>query len=377
LKKLQKFYYMAQFQSFSQTLLEDEMGQFIDFDYVKKNADFKVVLQDYGVDFKMNGSSPEIRAHCPFHDDENPSMSVNFDKKVFTCHAASCGEKGNILEFVNLMEDSPGLRPAAKILADMCGIDLAAPKSAKTRGGRKSHAKPKKRARSQPNEEDSTSEYFADEDEPAGFDDDPEPEAPRGTNKVLDFTLNLDPDHEYAKTRHLSSSAVTRFEMGFCNRGIMKGRWCVPIHNAEGELVAYAGRWTGKKRPKDEPKYKLPPHFDKNRVLFNLHRVLGAQWKQVVVVEGIFDAIRLHDLGAPVVALLGSSISEEQVRLIGENFISAYVMLDGGADKARMKVVDRLAQEILVKSVILPDGEDPASVDDDLIINAVPGPVLG
>ena len=157
----------------------------------------------------------------------------------------------------------------------------------------------------------------------------------------------------------------------------MKGRWCVPIHDEAGRLVAYVGRWPGEDRPEDEPKYKIPGEFNKRRVLFNLHRALKLQSNQLVIVEGVFDAIRLHELGVPAVALLGSSISEAQVALIRDHCVTAYVMLDGGADAARMKVVDRLAQEILVKSVVLPEGEDPESVDVGFFIDAVPGPVFG
>ena len=74
----------------------------------------------------------------------------------------------------------------------------------------------------------------------------------------------------------------------------------------------------------------------------------------------------------PAVALLGSSISDAQVSLLGEVTLSAVVMLDGGADSARMKVVDRLAQDMLVQSVVLPVGEDPASVDESHFMNRMP-----
>ena len=346
------------------------MGQFIDFAYVKTHADFHSVLQHYQIMTK--GEGDEIRCLCPFHDDEHPSMSVNVDKKVFTCHADSCGEKGNILEFVDLMEDEPGLRKAAEVLAGICKIEVAKPKRKPRKANGGSRGKRKKRL---DNETRKTAQEAFDGDGPV-FDDEID-DGQRQPPKPLGFQLNLDPSHVYGLKRALSASAINRFEMGFCNRGIMKDRWCVPIHNAVGELVAYCGRWTGRTQPKNEPRYKLPKGFDKSRVLFNLHRVLASEWNQVVVVEGIFDAIRLHELGAPVVALLGSSISEEQVRLIRVHFVSACVMLDGGADEARTKVVDRLAKEILVQSLVLPDGEDPESVDEDLIKEKIPGPVLG
>lgn len=62
-------------------------------------------------------------------------------------------------------------------------------------------------------------------------------------NKPLSFVLKLDPEHPYGDERGLSAEAIGHFEMGFCDRGMMKGRWCFPIHNPDGDIVAYAGRW--------------------------------------------------------------------------------------------------------------------------------------
>jgi hypothetical protein len=44
----------------------------------------------------------------------------------------------------------------------------------------------------------------------------------------------------------------------------MKDRIAIPIHNADGQLVAYAGRWVGGELPEGEEKYKLPPRFKKS-----------------------------------------------------------------------------------------------------------------
>jgi len=54
--------------------------------------------------------------------------------------------------------------------------------------------------------------------------------------------------------------------------GLMQGRIVIPLHNEQGELVGYAGRWPGEP-PEGEPKYKFPPKFHKSAVLFNLRRV--------------------------------------------------------------------------------------------------------
>lgn len=345
------------------------MGQFIDFAYVKKHADFLKVLAHYDIETK--GSGEEVRCCCPFHEDDNPSMSVNLEKKVFTCHAASCGEAGNILEFVRDMEGLDGLREAATELSRIAQIPLAAPKKKDAANG-----KARRRA-GQPHDKKGRSvgkpnRAAKQKDGDDGLDA-PSPSEPKEL-KPLGFELTLDPDHEYGQQRGLHPETIDRFGMGFCSRGTMKGRWCVPIHDAEGNLVAYSGRWPGDDFSDDEPKYKLPKGFDKGLVLFNLHRVVAEESKWVAVVEGIFDTVHLElKYGVPGVALLGSSISEAQVALLREAEItSIYVMLDGGAEKAQDKVVARLARDFLVRSVSLPEGVDPEAVDRDFILEHLP-----
>jgi len=338
------------------------MGKFIDFKHVKEHADFEKVLAAY--DVKLEGRGSERRAHCPFHDDEEPSLSVNIEKGVFNCFAASCGEKGNVLEFVAGMDDCD-LRQAAETIADICGIDVAAPRRSngktKRQGGTRGRTKAKKRhsKRSKPAGEPAREEDL---------------EEPKGENTPLTFRLKLDPEHPYGASRGLSSSVIAQFEMGYCKRGMMANRWCVPIHNTEGELVAYIGRWVDDELPKGTKRYLLPAEFAKSKVLFNWHRVIasGMADQSVMVVEGVFDAIRLHSLGIPAVALLGSSISEEQVAFLMKRSDGIILMLDGSVSGrvAAEKLVVRLAREFYVRDVWLPEDDDPASVEEHVLLDA-------
>jgi DNA primase len=152
----------------------------------------------------------------------------------------------------------------------------------------------------------------------------------------------------------------------------MAGRCCIPIHNAEGQLVAYAGRWVGSLEtlPEGEEKYKLPKGFHKSLELFNLHRVKGYQ--HLVIVEGYFGTLRLHSLRIPAVGLMGSSISDEQVALLREHcpalrYVS--VMLDGdeAGRKAADSVAARLARHWWTHIAELPDGTQPDTVALDVL----------
>ena len=345
------------------------MARYIDFNYVKEHADVEAILAHYHLE--TNGSGDERRACCPFHDDENPSFSINVTDGKFHCHAASCGEKGNILDFVAAMEKTDDLREASEVISEICGIDLAAPKRGKScRRGRRttSQGEPKtktaKRTKKDASEEQEKDETPEDAD-----------------NTPLEFKLTLDPGHEYGEARNLSQSDIERFEMGYCKRGTMKGWWCVPYHNLDGDVVAYIGRNTKDPIPNEETKYKLPKGFHKQLELFNLHRVKGNSG-HVTIVEGAFDAIRLHSLCMPAVALIGTAMSDQQIELLVQSGMkSVTVMLDNDApdDKTRdaiqvseQDMIYRLSRRLLVRSVELPEGDDPATVDEDFLRGKVP-----
>jgi hypothetical protein len=191
-------------------------------------------------------------------------------------------------------------------------------------------------------------------------------------NPPLPFQLKLDASHPYGASRFLSPSVIERFEMGYCGKGMMNRRWCIPIHNGEGVLVAYIGRHAGDPVPQDTAKYLLPKGFRKELELFNLHRVAGHS-RVVVLVEGVFDAIRLDGLSMPAVGLFGSSISQEQLALLKTHgFSSVIVMLDSGTGKAERKLVHRISREVFVRTASLPDGEDPATVSEGFLREQVP-----
>lgn len=100
----------------------------------------------------------------------------------------------------------------------------------------------------------------------------------------------------------------------------------IPIHNQDGDLIAYAGRAVDRR----QPKYKLPPAFRKSGELFNLHRAARPQCRRVLIVEGFFDCMNVHQAGFPnVVALMGCSLSSQQADLLNRHFAEAVLLMDG------------------------------------------------
>jgi DNA primase len=181
--------------------------------------------------------------------------------------------------------------------------------------------------------------------------------------------LALDRLHPYPAERGLAPATVETFGLGFANRGYFSGFICIPLSNAAGELVGYAGRW-----PDDAAveagtaeKYRLPPKFKKLELLFNIERVAGH--KHVVLVEGFWSVFRFHERGIPAAALMGTTLSEAHISLLRDAGVRfATVMLDGdepGQQGAREAVALLAAEGFWVRQVVLPAGEQPDTVPQE------------
>ena len=347
------------------------MGQYIDFRFVKANASFEALLHHYGIETK--GTGDERTALCPFHEEAKASFKVNLAKGGFHCFG--CGAKGNVLDFVAKLEGCD-LREAAVIVAEASGISL----SERTEGAEaRLNGRKVAQARNRPETAPTAPQAATGARKKAARGKetaDKPPQASPERNAPLSFRLNLDPKHPYLRGR-LSETLIQHFEVGYCDRGLLKGRIAIPIHDEDGDLVAYAGRWADADVPKDVEKYLLPAKFRKSLVLFNLSR-LARPVEHVVVVEGFFGAMRLHGLGVPVVALMGSSISAEQVVLLRDvGVVRVSLMLDGDApgQAAALAMLPVLARSFYVRLCELPDGEQPDTVDE-AILRALVLPVV-
>lgn len=370
----------------------------IDFTALRARARFEPVLDHYRV--APQGRGPQKTLLCPFHEETEPSCKVNLEKRAFHCFG--CGAKGNVLDFVAKMENAE-LPEAARRLAEICGIPLAEVSRTQT------EAKPRRTRAVEPHRkpqeprEHATTRKTAPAAQPPLCEPPGEPEAAPGTlselklltrgrstlnlpplrdapgeaegpiNPPLTFRLKLDAAHPYLAERGVSLEIAEAFGLGYCSRGMMQGRICIPIHNEAGELVAYAGRWPGDSGwPAGEERYKLPPGFRKSHVLFNLNRVPDDDW-HVVLVEGFFSVFRLYAMDVPAVALMGCSLSDEQIELLARRTKRITVLTDGDAAgrAARAGIVPRLAERLDVYAPLLPEGTSPDTLDDDVLVGLI------
>lgn len=147
-----------------------------------------------------------------------------------------------------------------------------------------------------------------------------------------------------------------------------RGRVMFPIHNLSGRVIGFGGRIL--KPDVKSPKYLNSPEseiYHKSNVLYGIYFAK----KEIItqdncyLVEGYTDVISLHQSGIEnVVASSGTSLTIEQIRLIGRYTKNVTVLYDGDAAgiKASLRGIDLILEEGLnVKVVLFPDGDDPDS----------------
>ena len=325
---------------------------FIDFTAVKAAVSFQQVLEHYGFTASMRSTrnGDGLEGPCPIHEGTSQDIfKVTLSKNCWFCHNSSCKCGGNHLDFVAKMENCDAHEAALKI-DQWFNLGLAGKSSPASQRRDYSPAQPVSSV--QP----SNSSVPI----PGAIPEDEGPVEP-GCNKPLQFELkNLKPDHAYMAERGLTPETVATFGLGFCAKGTMAGRIVIPIHNAGGELVGYAGRWPGEP-PEERPKYKLPAGFKKSAEIFNLHRALQESTEQpLIVVEGFFDVMKLWQLGFKrAVSLMGSSLSAAQEALLKQvtQSDSRIILMfdeDNAGRKGREQALLRLATFAYVHVVVFP-----------------------
>lgn len=312
------------------------MGEWVEFGVVKQAVSLEAVLHHYQVP-GLRRRRDQLEGRCPIHRGErDDSFRASLSKNVFHCF--SCQAQGNVLDFVAAMEKC-SVREAACRLQRWFGV------------GASSKLQPR---------------------EPRGLQKVKLVREKEGCNPPLRFVLTgVDHGHGYLQQRGIDRATAVEFGVGFYGRpGLLSGRIVIPIRNAQGQLVAYAGRAVDG----GLPKYKLPVGFRKGHELFNIHRATATGSKTVVVVEGYFDCLRVHQAGIRcVVALMGTSLSASQERLLTGRFERVILMLDGdAAGRVGSRAIRaRLFGKCSVAVANVPDGMQPDQLPPTAILELV------
>ena len=334
--------------------------------HILETAQIQDVVEDF-VNLKRRGSN--MIGLCPFHDEKTPSFTVSPSKNL--CKCFGCGKGGSPVNFI-MEHEGLSFPEALKFLAKKYNIEIEETQQT-------AEQIQEKQVR------DSlfilnqyASEYY----QKQLFESD------RGRAIGL----------SYFKERGYREATIKKFGLGYApatrdtftqtataaqynpeylkalgltsKRGFdfFRDRVMFTIHHLSGKVVALAGRTlsTDKKVPKyiNSPESEI---YNKRKVLYGLYQGKKAirDQDECIMVEGYTDVITLHQGGVEnVVASSGTALTKDQIRLVKRYTPNIKIVYDGDAAgiKAALRGLDLvLEQDMNVKLVLLPDGEDPDS----------------
>ena len=321
---------------------------------------------------------------CPFHNDSHPSFSVSPTRGI--CHCFTCGKGGNAINF--LMELEQMTYPdALRWLAKKYNIEIQE---------REMTSEEKQR------ESERESMYIVNEWAAKYFQDILQ-------NDVDGRAIGM----QYFRSRGFRDDIIRKFQLGFAlpqrtalfDEAVKKGynpkyltatglcfkvdkdeagnrsgqdhyldrfsgRAIFPWTSVSGKIVAFGGRVLDTRTKGVNQKYVNSPDseiYHKERELYGLYQAKKAIAKEdcVYMVEGYTDVISMHQCGIEnVVANSGTALSIHQIRLL-HRFTSNIVLLydgDAAGVHAALRGTDMLLEEEMnVKVLLLPDGNDPDS----------------
>jgi DNA primase len=306
---------------------------------------------------------------CPFHAEKTPSFHVHPDRGFFKCFG--CGAGGDVITFVQKTENV-GFVDAVRALAAKAGVELAPenPHAARSRNEREAIYEANGLAaayfaRMLADQRGAAARaYF----QRRGFSD----------ATVERFSLGYAPDSWSGLVTELERNGIDlalAAKAGLVKSGqrgyydFYRNRLMVPTYSTTGEVIAFGGRAI-----EGEPKYlntTTTPVYTKGHHLFalNLARRAAQSDRTLIVVEGYFDCIALHQAGFEnTVAALGTSFTAEQAAELRKYADYAFICFDGDAagSAAATKAIDMASKTMehagsSVRIVLLPSGEDPNS----------------
>ncbi|MDH3708254.1 MAG: DNA primase [Cyclobacteriaceae bacterium] len=335
---------------------------------IKARIEIEEVVSDF-LSLKRKGQN--LWACCPFHDEKTPSFSVSPAKGIFKCFG--CGKAGDAIEFVKEIEGLDYLE-AMKFLGKKYGVELE-----------EEPPTPEDLARQSQRESlfivlNFAKEYFQkllwehEQGRAIGLSYFKERGYPEKVIKIFELGYSLEAwdalrkaalEQGYQQKLLVEAGLVVEKEEKAYDR--FRGRVIFPIHNITGKVIAFGARTLNSQKG---PKYLNSPETDvyqKSKVLYGLYqgRTAIRQEDNCYLVEGYTDVISMHLSGVPnVVASSGTSLTEDQIKLIKRYTNNITVLFDGDTAgiKASLRGIDMiLSSGANVRVVEFPQGEDPDS----------------
>lgn len=336
-------------------------------DKILDTAQIVDVVGDF-VTLKKRGSN--YTACCPFHNEKTPSFSVSASKGIYKCFG--CGKSGTAVGFV-MEHEHLSYTEALKYLAKKYNIEvIEKEESAEDIAKRQRH------------------ESLLLVSEFGG----------RFFQESLDTPEGQAIAYQYFRSRGLQDETIRKYGLGWApisrkalseaarsagykeeflietglsikyDDGRLVDRFfdrvIFPIHSVSGRVIAFGGRTL--KTDKSVAKYVNSPETEiyvKSKSLYGIYFAKGeiSKKNKCILVEGYLDVLSMHQLGITnVVASSGTSLTEDQIRLIHKFTDNITIIYDGDSAgiHAALRGTDMILKEGMnVKIILLPDGQDP------------------
>lgn len=318
----------------------------------------------------LTRAGQNLKGVCPFHQEKSPSFTVSPSRQIFHCFG--CGAGGNVFSFLSRITGA-SFPEVVRDLGRKVGIEVQELAGFNPQAAQSGRIEQVNQA---------ASAWF---------------------HKNLQEARAGEPARNYLAERGIEPATISRFAIGVAlgeweglikaltQQGFTAGdlaaagltvareqagkgatgyydrfraRVMFPIVDLRKRVVGFGGRTLGDGTPKylNSPD---TPLFKKGQTLFAFDqaREAIARTKTVIVVEGYFDAIALHQAGIThTVATLGTALTTEHIQAL-RRFAANVVLLfdpDAAGVRAALRGLDLFVNSGLgVKVVTLPDGDDP------------------
>ncbi|MEA2041593.1 MAG: DNA primase [Bacteroidota bacterium] len=331
------------------------------------SIDIVDIISDY-VSLKRAGSN--YKGLCPFHSEKTPSFMVSPAKGIYKCFG--CGASGQAVKFI-MEQDGLSYPEALRHLAKRYNIEIqeeeVSEEALQARKEKESlqvitefgekffvtnllHTTEGKNI---------ALSYFKE----------------RGISdaSIQKYKLGWSPEKRDAFTQHAEKSGYKTELLKQSGLSIIKenykfdrfaGRVIFPIHSVSGKVVGFGGRIL--RNDKKTAKYLNSPEseiYNKSKVLYGIYQAKNAilKKKKCYVAEGYTDVISIAQIGIEnIVSSSGTALTSDQIKLIRRFTENITLVFDGDPAglNAALRGVDLVLQEEMnVKIVVLPQGEDP------------------
>lgn len=333
-------------------------------DQVLSQTDIVQIVSEF-VPLKKAGAN--FKGCCPFHNEKTPSFVVSPQKQIYHCFG--CGVGGNVIGFL-MAQDHMEFPVAVEWLADRLNIKI-----------------PKQNAQADRNE--SQNEKLLRINSYAQWFFENELKTSKSTLAYIGkrgiseetrkkFLLGFAPDNFESLTNFLRSKKIpTEFalSLGLIRKrdqansyyDFYRNRLVFPIRNQKGQFIGFGGRTLAADEPAKYINSPESPLYNKSRELYGLFeaRKQISQKDRVLIVEGYIDVLACHQLELDyAVAPLGTSLTEDQIKILKRYSENFYLMFDGDSagKKAAIRATELcFAAKLHPKIIILPQNEDPGS----------------